>query len=148
MATLAADVAVQFDPRWDIGAIERPATAADTYYRGGLAHSITATGLLTLTPADADYYAGVILEHQVVAAAQELVWVGSAGRWYFACANFTLANVNETFAIQAADLTDNPATLDVTGAGDAGAAGTLWFCTSDGVAGWLDTDNRSLIVNT
>jgi len=147
MAALAADIAAVWDPRWEIGMIQKPCAAADIFYRGGIGSSVVADSTLTLTPVNADFYAGVIMEHKVTTAAAELVWVASAGRWFFTCANFSDANVNETFAIQATDLFDNPATLDVTGATDVGAVGTLWVVSTSGTNGWLDTDNRFLIVN-
>jgi hypothetical protein len=147
MAALAADIEIKYDPRWDIGLIQRPATAADTYYRGGLAHSTIADATLNLVPAAVDYYAGVVMEHKVVAAAAELVWIGTAGRFFFTCANITAANVNETVAQQAAVLFDNPADLDVTGVGDAGAVGTIWMVGTTGTDGWVDTDNRAVITN-
>jgi hypothetical protein len=147
MAALAADIAAIFDPRWDIGLVQRPATGADTYYRGGLASSITATGLITLAPAATAYHAGVVMEHKVVAAANELVWLGSAGRWFFSCVLFTLANTDKTFATLAATLFDNPADIGLATAGTAGTIGVLWVCTNDAVDGWLNTDMRAAIEN-
>lgn len=147
MAALAADIALKYDPRWEIGAIQYPATAADTYYRGGLAHTTIADSTLNLVPAAVDYYAGVVLEHKVVSAAAQLVWVGTAGRWFFTCANITIANMNETVAQQAAVLFDNPADLDVTGVGDAGAVGTIWTVGTTGTDGWVNTDARAVITN-
>ena len=147
MAALAADIATVFDARWDIVLTQRPATGADTYYRGGLAHSIAATGLLTLAPAATANYAGVVMEHKVVAAANELVWIGSAGRWFFSCVLFTLANTDKTFATLAATLFDNPADIGLATTGTAGTIGVLWLCTNDAVDGWLNTDIRSAIEN-
>lgn len=147
MATLAADIETKFDPRWEIGLVQRPATGADTYFRGGLAHSITATGLITLAPAATAYYAGVVMEHKVVAGANELVWLGSAGRWFFSCVLFTLANTDKTFATLAATLFDNPADIGLATTGTAGTIGVLSLCTSDAVDGWLNTDMRSAIEN-
>ena len=65
MAALAADVAVIFDPRYEIGLTQFKVSAAtDIYYRGGLAHTVGASGLATLTPAaTADFYAGVWAHH-------------------------------------------------------------------------------------
>jgi hypothetical protein len=127
--------------------IQQPAVGADTYYRGGLSHTVLASGLLTLAPAAADYYEGVVMEHKIVLAASELVWVGTAGRWWFECVLFTLANTDELFAALAATLFDNPADLGLATVGTAGAMGRLWFCTANAVSGWLDTDSRSAIVN-
>lgn len=141
MAALSADITYKFDARWDIGLVEYAPTTADVYYRGGLAHVVTATGLSTLTPADADHYAGVVSEH-ISATTSDLVWLATAGRWYFACANFTHANRMVAFATQSTDLTDNPATLDVVGAGDAGACGVLWKVVTTATDGWLNTDMR------
>lgn len=146
MATLAADINVVFDPTFPIGLTQFLPTAADIYYRGGLAHTVAATGLSTLTPADADLYAGVVMQHLSATTATH-VWLATSGHFLFTCSNFTAANRGKTFAIQAADLTDNPATLDVQGAGDAGACGTLiQIDTADG-AGWLNTDQRFAVVN-
>ena len=147
MAALAADIEARFDPRWDIGLVQRPATGADTYFRGGLAHSIAATGLITLAPAATAFYAGVVMEHKVVAAANELVWLGSAGRWFFSCVLFTLANTDASFATLAATLFDNPADIGIAAVGTAGTIGVLWVCTTDAVDGWLNTDFRAAIVN-
>lgn len=147
MGALAADIAVLFDPRWDIGLVQKPCVGVDIFYRGGLAHSTIADGTLNLVPAAVDYYAGVVTQHITTTAANDLVWIGSAGRWFFTCANITAANVNETVAQQAAVLFDNPADLDVTGVGDAGAVGTIWFVGTSGTDGWVDTDSRAVITN-
>jgi len=141
MATLSADIEYRFDPRWPIGLTQFAPTTADTYFRGGLAHQVDATGALTLTPADADSYAGVVSEHKV-ATTSDLIWVATAGRWYFACANFTNANIGLQFAIQSGDLTDNPSTLDLQSTGDAGTCGVLWKVVTTATDGWLNTDIR------
>lgn len=146
MATLAADIAVVFDPRYEIGLTQIPCTTTDIFYRGGLAHKVTATGKATLTPADADPYLGVVMEHKSATTA-DLVWFATSGVFWFTCAQFTQANIGVLMAIQATDLTDNPATLAVQGAGDAGAAGMLKAVdTADG-AGYLNTNMRSQDVN-
>jgi hypothetical protein len=147
MAALAADIAYVFDPRWEIGSVQRPATGADTYYRGGIAHSIAATGLLTLAPAATAFYAGIVSEHKVVAAANELVWIASAGRWFITCSALTLARTDLAFAMAAADLFDNPASLVVSVAGTAGAMGVLSLCTTDAQDGWINTDFRVVTEN-
>jgi len=151
MAALAADIEAIFDPRWNVGLMQHPATAADTYYRGGLAHTIDAGGAtdgeMTLTPGATSWYLGVVMEHKVVAAAQELVWVAMAGRWFFTCAEIKAADCDKTFAMVAGDLFDNPASLDANTAGSAGAVGRLWLVTTTATSGWIDTDHRSAAVN-
>lgn len=146
MATLSADVPVVFDPRYEIGLTQIPCTTTDVYFRGGLAHKVAATGKATLTPADADPYLGVVMEHKSATTA-DLIWLATSGVFWFTCTNFSQANIRKTFAIQATDLTDNPATLDVTGTGDAGACGTLKTVDAADGAGYLDTNNRFLEVN-
>lgn len=147
MAALAADINVVFDPRYDIGLTQFAPTAADIYYRGGLAHKVAANSLATLTPADADSYLGVVMEHAIVTTSS-LVWLATTGKfWFTGVATFTNANVNGIFAIQATDLFDNPATLDVQGAGDAGACGKLVTVDATTVSGWLNTNVRAADVN-
>lgn len=147
MAALTADIEARFDPRWDIGLAQHPATGADIYYRGGIAHTIAATGLATLAPAATAFYLGVVMEHKTVSAANELVWFGTAGRWFFTCAEIKLADVTKLFAQVAGDLFDNPASLDANVGGSAGVCGTLWLCTNDATDGWIDTDHRAAPVN-
>lgn len=148
MATLAADVELKFDPRWDIGLVQKTAAAIDIYYRGGVAHHVVGDGKITLTPVDADTYAGVIQEHKTVAA-NDLVWIGSAGRWFFTNSNFTIAAINDMFAIPGAGtLFDNPADLHVADANDPGAAGTLWLVGTTATNGWLNTDTRAAASNS
>lgn len=149
MAALTADIALKFDPRWDIGLIQFNASAADTYYRGGLAHLLNDGSGLTLTPVDADNYMGVVMEHKVVTAATELVWIGSAGRWFFACDDFAIADMNKAFAIDStATLFDNPADMRIQAAGDPGAVGYLYLVGTTVVDGWLNTDHRQAPTNS
>ena len=147
MAALAADIKAEFDPRWEIGLIQQEASAADIYYRGGLTHLLNDGTGLTLTPADADFYAGVVMEHKVVIAADELVWTGTAGRWLFSCAALVITELNKPFAMAQADLFDNPASLNICAAGDPGCVGSLWSVQVTAVNGWVNTDHRSAIQN-
>lgn len=141
MATLSADTNYEFDARFDIGLIEYAPTAADIYYRGGLAHVVTATGLSTLTPADADHYGGVVSEH-LSAATTDFIWLATTGIWLLACANITHANRMVALAMQSTALFDNPADLDVVGAGDAGACGVVWKVKTTATDGWVNTNMR------
>ena len=141
MATLAADIAVVFNPSYPIGLGQFGPTGTDIYFRGGLAHKVVATGKCTLAPADADPGIGVVMEHKSATTA-DLIWIATSGIFNFACANFTDANQNGIFAQQSTDLTDNPASLDVVGAGDAGAMGKLVLVDSTGVSGWLNLSIR------
>lgn len=147
MAALTADITALFEPRWDIGLAQHAATGADTYYRGGIAHTIAATGLSTLAPAATAFYLGVVMEHKVVAAASELVWFGCAGRWFFTSAEIKAADVSKLYAQIAGDLFDNPASLDANTAGSAGVCGTLWLIGTTAQDGWIDTDSRAIAVN-
>lgn len=146
MAALSADLPIRFDPRWEIGATQYVAVTADIYYRGGLAHFTAADSTLNLTPNAADNYAGVVLEHKS-AATSDLVWIATSGRWFFTCANFTIANLMATFAQQAGVLFDNPADLDISGVGDAGAIGRLWLVGTTATDGWIDTSDRAALTN-
>lgn len=142
MATLAADVATVFNPSYPIGLTQFAPVGADIYYRGGLAHTVGASGLLTLTPAvTADFYAGVVMERATVTTAS-LVWVATSGVWWFAAATFTNANRGKVFATAAATLFDNPADLVVSVAGTAAGIGRLDVVDSTGVSGWLNTNVR------
>lgn len=148
MAALAADIEMKFDPRWNPGLVQFNASAADTYYRGGLAHLLNDGTGLTLTPADADFYFGVVAEHKVITAATELVWCGTAGRWFFTAAALTLADMNKAFAIAQATLFDNPADLNVLAGGDPGAVGYLYQVGTDAQDGWINTDHRMAPTNS
>jgi hypothetical protein len=148
MAALSADIAAIFDPRFEIGLMQRPASATDIYYRGGLAHELDAGTGITLTPVDADFYAGVVMEHKSATAA-DMVWIGTFGHWFFTCSNFSAANYNLNFCTQAATLFDNPADLDVTqAAADPGIVGILLpGGGTAGTNGWLNTNMRQPITN-
>jgi hypothetical protein len=145
MAALAADIAAVFDPRYPIGLQQKPGTA-DTYYRGGVAHKVLATGLIILTPAAVDYYFGVVMEKRV-AATSDLVWCATAGHWFFLCAQITSAQESLTLAMAAATLFDNPADLVISVAGTAGAVGVIDNATATGVSGWVYTDRRNTTEN-
>jgi len=142
MAALAADIAYVFDPRYEIGLMQRPCAATDIFYRGGIASELDAGTGITLTPVDADWYGGVVSEHKSATAA-DMIWIATSGHWLFTCSNFSAANYNLAFAIQASDPFDNPATLDVLGAADIGAVGILIAGgATAGTDGWLNTDQK------
>lgn len=145
MATLAADVGIEYDGNHPPSLIQVKAEVADTYFRGGLAHHTA--GLLQLTPTAAEEFAGVVWQH-LVAAANDLVWIAITGRYFYAFAGALDADFNKTMAMPAADLTDNPASLVVSAAGTAGAVGTLDHVTSTGVSGWVNIDRRAVPVNS
>lgn len=146
MAALSADTTYTFDPRWNIGLIQQPATA-DTYYRGGLAHLLNDGTTITLVPVDADFYMGVVSEHKVTSAS-DLVWIASAGRWFFAAVAFAIADLNKAFAMPNGTLFDNPADLHVAAGTDAGAVGYLYQVGTTAVDGWLNTDHRMAPTNS
>lgn len=142
MAALAADVAVVFDPRYEIGLTQFKVSAAtDIYYRGGLAHTVGASGLATLTPAaTADFYAGVVMEHGTKVT-NDLVWLATTGTFYFVNALFTAANRGKIYAMGAGALFDNPAdlALSATTGGPAACGQLKQIDTADG-AGYLNTN--------
>jgi hypothetical protein len=146
MATLDADVAVVFDPSRNIGLRQFPSDSADTYFRGGLAHHTASTA--TLTPTAAEFFLGVIMEHRVTAAAAELVWVATSGRFHFANGNFEVGDLDVLFQMPAAALFDNPADLDDAVAGAAGGVGVLDQVTVTATSGWLDISRRVAATNT
>lgn len=148
MAALAADTDYRFDARYEIGLNQEAAVGADTYYRGGLAHQVLASGLLTLTPAAVDFYVGVVSEHKVVAAANELVWVATSGRWYVAAVALAVADLNRVMQMPAAALFDNPADIVVNAVGAAGGIGTFYKVITTAVDGWVNTDHRALVLNS
>jgi hypothetical protein len=91
---------------------------------------------------------GVVMEHKV-ASASDLVWIGSAGRWFFACDDFAIADMNKAFAINStATLFDNPADMRIQTAGDPGAVGYLYQVGTTVVDGWLNTDHRMAPTNS
>lgn len=140
MAALSADAPFVFDPSRNIGLRQVRAAGADTFFRGAL--SGYTAGELDVTPAETVPFAGIVAQNTVVAAQGDLVWVATAGRFHFACTNFTLANMEVAFAAQTAGLTDNPADLDVSGAADAAVAGVLDQVTVTAISGWLDISRR------
>jgi len=145
MAALSADVpyGMIFDPRYEIGLTQFKCTAADIFYRGGLSFTIGATGLLTATPAaTADFFAGVNAEHRTTTAANELVWVATTGKFWFAATTLTDANRGKQFAQAAAALFDNPADIVVSVAGTTSAIGQLTVVDDTAVSGWVDTTRR------
>jgi hypothetical protein len=142
MATLSADISYVFDARYEIGLQQYSPTTADIYYRGGLAHAVAATGKSTLTPADADDYAGVVSQH-LSATTSDLIWVASSGIWFFACSNITHANKHVAFGMPSGDLTDNPAVLDVQSTGDGPAIGIVWLVSNTATDGWINTNIRA-----
>jgi hypothetical protein len=147
MAALTGNVDVKFDPRWDIGMIQQPSgVALDIFYRGGLAHLLNDGTGISITPADADFYMGVVLEGKT-AVICDLIWLGTAGRWFFTCAAFVLADLNLNFGMNQADLFDNPASLIAAAATQPGSAGVLWHIGTTAQDGWLNTDHRSAIYN-
>lgn len=148
MAALAADIETKYDPRWNIGLVQFNTAAADTYYRGGLAHVLDDGSGLTLTPVDADFYWGVVSEHKVCTAATDLVWCATSGRWFFTCSALILGDMNKAFAIKQAALFDNPADLNVQAAGDPGAIGYLYQIGTTGTDGWINTDHRMAPTNS
>jgi len=142
MAALAADIAVVFDPRFPIGLMQRPCSATDIFYRGGIASELDAGTGITLTPVDADWFGGVVMEHKSASAA-DMIWIAPNGHFFFTCSNFSAANYNLGFAIQATDLFDSPATLDVLGAADIGCVGILMAGGGTaGTNGWLNLDQK------
>lgn len=146
MATLAADTNYEFDARIDIGLIQYAPTAADVYFRGGLAHVVTATGLSTLTPVDADHYGGVVSEHRS-ALTTDLIWLATQGMWMLACANITHANRMVALCMPSTAFFDNPADLAPQGAGHAGAIGVVWKVKTTAQDGWVNTDMRAAPTN-
>ena len=142
MATLAADIEVIFDPRYDIGLTQHAPVGADTYFRGGVAYSVGASGLATLTPAvTADLFLGVVMEHAVVTTAS-LVWIATSGVFRFANTSFTNANRGKAFAMPAAALFDNPGDLLVSATGAAAVAGQLKTVDATALTGYLNTNVR------
>ena len=146
MATLTADVAYVPDPARVVGLRQFPSDSADTYFRGGIAHHTAST--VTLTPTAGEFFLGVLSEHIVTAAAGEMVWVATAGRFHFANANFELGDLEKLMQMPAAALFDNPADLDDATAGAAGGVGVLDQVTVTAVSGWLDISRRVAATNT
>ena len=146
MGALAADIAVVFDPSRNIGLRQKQSDSADTYFRGGLAH--TTAGQLTLTPTAAETFAGILMEHRVTTAAAEMVWVATGGRFHFTCTNFTLANEEKGFALQVGDFFDDPSTMNITAGGDGATVGILDHVTVTAADGWLDISRRNTPENT
>ena len=141
MATLAADVAVVFDPSRTIGLRQAPANSADTFFRGGFPYYTA--GELDLTPAATMKFAGVLMEHRVTTATGDLVWIATGGRFHIANTSITAANMEDGFAQAAAALFDNPADLVIAVAGTAGTVGVLDQVTVEATSGWLDISRRA-----
>jgi len=146
MATLTADVAVVFDPSRNVGLRQFPSDSADTFFRGGIAHHTASTA--TLTPAATEFFLGVIMEHRVTAASGEMVWLATSGRFHFANSNFEVGDLDVLMQMPAADLFDNPASLDDAAVGAAGGVGVLDQVTVTGTSGWLDISRRVGATNT
>ena len=144
MAALTADVAVIFDPRYPIGLMQKPATAA-TYFRGGISSKIAGTELIIKAPAAADFYWGINMERKVAATA-DLLWCGTSGHFFFTNVLMTYANENASFATLAATLVDNPADIGIATTGTAGTIGILIKSVAD-ASGWINTDQRAAVVN-
>ncbi len=145
MAALTADVAVVFDPALPIGLRQAPAVGADTYYRGSTCHSNA--GLLDNAHGALDDFYGVAMENRVTAAANDLVWIATLGRFHFACVLFTAANHEDDFAALAATLFDNPADLGLATTGTSGSIGVLDQVTVEAVSGWLNISRRNPAAN-
>ena len=146
MATLTADVTFRHDASRNIGLRQFPTDGADTWFRGGLSHHTASTA--TLTPSAGEFFLGVNAEHLVAAAAGEMVWVATSGRFHFACANFELGDLDVLMQMPAAALFDNPADLDDAAVGAAGGVGVLDQVTVTAVDGWLDISRRVAATNT
>ena len=104
--------------------------------------------MLTLTPTAGEFFTGVLVEHKVTAAAAEMVWVATGGRFHFANTNFEVGDLDVLMQMPAAALFDNPADLDDATAGAAGGVGVLDQVTVTAISGWLDISNRVAPTNT
>jgi len=146
MAVLSAHVvpAPYYDPAFPIGVRDYPVEAANTWYRGSIVcHS---AGLVVNDSANADTGLGVCFEGGTTTAANQTVKVSVSGIWWFACAQFATADL---WLIHGPAVTsDNPADMDLAGAGDPSGIGTLVHCDVTATSGWLDLRQRVVPVNT
>ncbi len=146
MAALSADVAVVFDPSRNVGLRQAPSDAADTYFRGGLAH--WASGELDIGTVGAGaQFAGVLMEHIVTAASGEMIWIATGGRFHWANATIALAVVESGFSLDIGDPEDDPSTMTVHAAGDSGVVGILDQVTVETTSGWIDISRRAIPTN-
>ena len=147
MAALSANVEIQFDGNLTPSLAQVKGEVADTYFRGGLAHHTA--GLLQLTPAITEEYAGVIWgqpdPNPIVA--NDLVWIAITGRFHFAFVGALDGDFNDIMSMPAAALFDNPADVVVSAVGDAGGIGILDHVTSTAVSGWINTNRRAIPTN-
>ena len=147
MAALTTDVDIEFDGNAPPTVIQVKGEAADTYFRGGIAHHTA--GLLQLTPTATEESAGVIMErpdpNPIVA--NDLINIAITGRFFFAFAGALDADFMEGVSMPAAALFDNPADLVVNVAGTAGQVGILDHVTSTAVSGWVNISRRSAPTN-
>jgi len=149
MATLTTEVEIRWDGNNPPTIVQKAAEVADTYFRGGIAH--TTAGLLQLTPTATENPAGVIMglasgvDNPVAIA--DLIWIAVTGRFFFAFAGALDADEGEGVSMPAAALFDNPADLVVNAAGTAGQLGILDHIASTAVSGWVNLSRRSAPTN-
>ncbi len=146
MAAFSAHVtpAPYYDPAFPIGEHDYPVETADVFFRGAvLCHS---SGLIVADNADADTTVGVCTQGITTTAANDVVKVAVTGIWWFACNDFTSANLWVILAPLATS--DNPADMLPVAAGTPSALGTLVHSDVSGTSGWLDLRQRVIPVNT
>ena len=143
MAALAANVYINSDPKVPLILAEIKG-AADEYFLGAVLCVTAATGILDATPADADRFVGVCVEH-VVAAANDPVKVAVWGRWHILAAACADASVGLTVHPLAAS--DNPADITASAATNPSAMGILDHVTVTGTSGWVHTGFRAAPTN-
>ena len=120
--------------------------ASLTFYRGALAHIALGTGKLVVSNANAEQFSGIVTKQVVTGAADVpvshlvtgVVWIGG-------CANMALANIGKTVAAAAGN--DSPSAIKATAVGDPGAIGRLLYIDVEGASGYVDLNQRSLVVN-
>jgi hypothetical protein len=145
MASLTANVAV-FAGIGDYVPIPMRCAGANEFYRGGLV--FYAAGQITPLVADTNSeFAGIVAERVTTTAANDFVLVYTSGIFLLANTNFTIANQGSLF-FQTVAGEDDPATLNVTAAGDSGACGRLLQVKTTAVDGYLDISDRFDVSNT
>lgn len=127
--------------------IEGQSSGTLTFFRGALAHIAApgGAGKLLISNADTTEFFGICTKKSIVTVDQPVpchvrgvVWIGGNTA-------LTLANMGKTMAATAAD--DSPASIVASTAGTPGALGRLLAVIVTGASGYIDLEQRSLVVN-
>ena len=121
-----------------------PASTADEFYIGAICCS--ASGLLTADAGNTDTTIGICLDRVTVTAQDDPVRVHVKGVWWIANATFDTADIWTLFAPTAAS--DNPAELITLAVGTPSALGTLVHIGTTATDGYIDQEQRVLVINT